>query len=308
MKSSFRETSIRILRIFTDDRDMPEEKVSCDVRSVIDDARRALSMEGEQIGVWESAELNAADCALAAGFPQLALVFAAKAWAVSRLGESEYAYGLNMLRQEGAAGGKIEQSQEQATFLRESAAANILAAEKKSAAGLLVAQEKVAMKLSLSQEAAAVALRAEQQAEALNLADQNLYDADCLAAESLQEMQRFSDNEAKRNTYQRELEQIISQGFGGYSVDSQAPATESFSGVIYHDRGVAAIRLKKHQQVAAEKLREVHGRVADSLAQSARTEADNLKEAQRQTAIEVVEQQIVRALRKKIADAQAGGG
>jgi len=290
--------------MFVEERDLAEERMSYDVRSVIDDVRNALSPADEQVGVWEAIELNAADRALATGFPQLALIFTAKALAVFQLSPEEYKYGLDLLRHEAAVAVKRERVQGKASPAREAEAANLLAVEKAAAEALAEAQAKAAKDLARSQQRFAIDLRREQDEEALNLVDENAQDAARLAAEGEIEMQKFIANEHLRNVYQGELEQIISWASGSYSIASSRPSTASFCEVMRRDRCSAAARLKAHQQKVAEKLRESQSKMAKNLERFLKVETDYLKESQRLDAIELVERQIVKALRKKILEDQ----
>jgi hypothetical protein len=304
MKNAFRETSIHILRMFVEDPYLPQNRSAYDVQGIIDDVRRALSPDNEQIGIWEGIELNAADRALAKGFPQLALIFTAKALAVFQLSKEEYTYGLDLLRRETASVSQSERTQTQVLAAREAEALNLLAVEAAAAHSLTQAQTKAAKDLARAQQRFAIDLRREQDGESLNLVEENAQDAARLAAESAKEIQRFAANEMQRNIYQGELEQIISWASGSYAVAPTLPSTESFCEVMYRDRSAAAAHLKTHQQKAAEKLRLSHGKLAKSLAQFVKVEADYLKESERQAAIELVERQIVKAIRKKIQEDQ----
>ncbi len=304
MKKGFRETAMQILRIFADSRAMSEENIFCDVRAMIDDARSALSQDGEQIGIWESIELNAADRALSAGFSQLALIFIAKAWAVSQLKQEEYTFGINLLRDERLEVIKVKRLQEQARSSKMHAAEELAATEKRAAADLLAAQEKAASDLSLSQGITAEKLREDQGLEAQNLSNKNIDDAESLAKENLKELQISSANEAWINLYQRELEQVLSWASGGYSVEAAAKPAESFSDTVSKNREAATRKLKIDQKEAARKLLKVQEQMAEKLVKSSRVDAESLKESQQRVAIEILEKQVIKALRQKIADSR----
>lgn len=302
MNNAFRETSIHILRMFVEDRGLVAERMFCDVQRVIDDVRNVLSPADEQIGVWESVELNAADRALATGFPQLALIFTAKALAVFQLSPEEYKYGLDLLRHESDASAKREGAQGKASRpAREAESANV---EKAVAEVLEGAQAKAAQDLARFQQSAALALRLEQDEAALNLAEENARAAAHLVAEGEIEMHKFIANEQERDAYQTALEQIISWASGSYSISSSRPSAASFCEKIYRDRCAAAECLKAHQQKVAETLRESQRKRAKKLEHLLKAESDYLKESQRLDAIELADRQIVKGLRKKILEDQ----
>jgi hypothetical protein len=304
MKNAFRETSINILRMFVEDPYLQEDRTSYDVQALIDDVRGSLSPADEQVGIWEAIELNAADRALATGFPQLALIFTAKALAIFQLSREEYKYGLDLLRGETAAIAQNEQAQMQASAAREATAAHLLAVDTAAAEALTGAQIKAAKDLARAQQRFAIDLRREQNEDAINLVEENIQDAARLASDGAEEIQKFAANEIQRNVYQGELEQIVSWASGSYSVAPSLFSGESFCEVMHRDRSIAAMQLKTHQQKAAKKLRLSHEKLAKNLAQFVKVEADYLKASQRQTAIELAEKKTVQAIRKKIKEEQ----
>lgn len=304
MKNAFRETSIHILRMFVEEPYLPKDETTHEVQRVIDDVRNALSNAGEQVGVWEAIELNAADRALATGFPQLALVFTAKALAVSQLSSEEYKYGLDLLRRETAATALNGMAQIQAKAAREAEAANQRAVETAAAQTLADAQAKAAKDLARAQQKFAIDLRREQDEEALDLAQEHAQEAGFMAAESEREIKKFAAIEAQRAIYQAELEQIVSWSFGSYAVAPTLPPIESFCEIMCRDRAMAAAQLKAHQEKAAERLRLSHAKHAKRLSQFMKAEAEQLKERQRQAAIELAERQTIKAIRKKILEDQ----
>src|SRR4051812_25745013 len=95
MTNRFDDLRMQALKMFSSAEEPPYQGAFSDVRDLLGKVRESLSPPGQQLGMWETAELNDAEQALDAGFPKLALIAAGKAMAVYRLSEAEYAFGFD---------------------------------------------------------------------------------------------------------------------------------------------------------------------------------------------------------------------
>ena len=287
MKNRFGDLRMQTLRIFSDFEDAQHHEGTSDaVRDLVGKARESLLLPGQQLGVWETAELNNAEHALDAGFPRLALIAAAKALAVHQLSEAEYAFGFDSARRPVGA--------------VEDAARALLADEKGAANALAQAEENAARKLESVREATAAVLAESQQKAATALLQEDKDAAADLIQAQAAGLERMKTEEERKVVHLHEQEQALSWMIGGYSVESYMPilSAEEAYAAANDTQKTAALALAERQDKTAANLKESQASEAFGLQEDGRLEAAALKGKQRRLSIQLRESQTIRALRK----------
>ncbi|MDP9130596.1 MAG: hypothetical protein M3N35_09440, partial [Candidatus Binatota bacterium] len=136
MGTQFRDLNIRALKAFSEFDSGRYGEYYNEAREIIDQARRLLALPGQQLGVWETSELNHADRLLDAGFPRLALIAVGAAMAVFQLSANEYAFGFDAAWQHAEDMAKRGQDRAGARKLQTKAATRLLADQHDAATAL----------------------------------------------------------------------------------------------------------------------------------------------------------------------------
>ena len=308
MERTLRNIGLIALELFSESATMeidhPLSRYQSDkINNLIEQVRQILAPGSEQIGVWESAELNIAEEALRAGFTKVALIAAANAMAVFQLEQEEYNYGYKHISMKGRIASAPEGGPKEDFQMARISPNVLLQEEKRNARDLFLFQEEMAQELKAAQLQDALYLKQEQAYEAQCLREEYQQEADSQAGISNEEIKAFSIIETKRNIYQQELEEIITWSMGGYSISCPATTTDAqcTCDKLQTERTAAMVKLRQHQEETAAKLLEEQMQAASHLLAAQELTAARLKEQHRLAAVELVERQVVRALRRKIA-------
>ena len=293
MPDHFRDINFHILRIFSDAGDSTNPQDLEDARHVIDKLREVFSGNMEQLGLWETAELNYADRAIDAGFFRLAMISAVKAISIHQLSAEEYAFGFCLVGAQHKSFMSInrrEKKMEEHTEDTRINAASILKSN----------QAFAAQALSDSERLLADKLYIQQQKEAEVLAEHDMQAAERLKADGLTKMDGFSFVLNKSRQRVQELEQLLAMMSGSYSVETRNDAGDAgvFLQGLKTDREIEAASLKKEQGALAENLKAAQQEKAKTLKEMQDEDANDLKKHQAQTASALADKEIVKKILK----------
>ena len=302
MKDHFREINIQILKIFSDASDTSNPQDLDDARHVIDKLREAFAGNLEQLGLWETAELNYADRAIDAGFFRLAMISAVKAISIHQLSPEEYAFGFCLVGAQHKSFMNINNREKKMELDIEETriqAARILKSN----------QEFAAQALSDQEQSSADKLYQEQQNEARALEEHDSRAAERLKSAGLNEMNGLSFFLNQSQQRVRELERLLAMMSGAYSVERRDDGGDAgqFFDALQSERENEAQGLKKEQSIAAENLKIEQREKARFLKAAQDEDAKDLKTYQLDTATELVEAQTVKDMRKGKKDTDDKG-
>lgn len=300
MSSYFKDINAHILGIFSDARDVASPQDLEEARRVIDKLRETFSAGGEQLGLWETAELNYADHAINAGFLRLAMISAVKAISIHQLSDEEYAFGFCLVGAQHKSFMHIgEREKKVQTDLKETRkeAARILKSNQEFAAQALADQERLS----------ANKLRVQQEKEAWILDKHNVQAAERLKASDLNEIEGLSivlDSSRRRLN---ELEELLLLLSGGYSVQSglEGRDVDVFFSSLSEQKELAADGLKKDQAIIAADLRVEQQEKAKLVKAGEEAHAKELKRSQSKSATDLRDSQTIKNLRKNNKDVES---
>jgi hypothetical protein len=304
MTNQFGDLRMQALKMFSDAEEPPYQGTFSDVRDLLDKVRESLSPPGQQLGMWETAELNAAEQALDAGFPKLALIDAGKAMAVHRLSEAEYAFGFDSARRQKNTSAETTKAHTDSGAFQTQAAQELLTGQKEAAHMLAQVEEEAARKLESVEEATATTLAGSQRDAAMALLKEDGFAASELVRAQAAGLEGLKVSDTARTAQLHEQEQALSWMAGGYSMEYHMPglSSEDAYTAMNDTQKTAALTLKERQAETAADLKKDQTETASGLKESERLDASTLKTEQQQAALRLREAQTVKAMQKKGPD------
>ena len=289
----------QLLSSFNDD-SLPNNDY--ETRNLISQIRASMMPTDEQIGVWEMIELNFADSALDAGFNRLALIFARQALCVRQLSPEAYTLGFQLTRSQTST---TENDGRVTTIEERAEQANELLRDQQMTAENLVLDDQVRnYELKLAGDLAAIELRRSQIAKATDLLERNRLTAIELADANEERLRIFAAREKDRPSKEETFTQLLSAASSGYSSDTAmiSKDTSNSSSLIRSEKDRTADDLKVQQQQVADELENSQLQIATELEASRARDADRLSNTQKQAAVNLIERQTVKAIRKRNKD------
>jgi|GEM_PF-6813794 len=268
-------------------------------QNLIDMVRYSLSFPNQQLGVWETMELNAASSALEAGFLKLAITFACRAIEVNKLQEIEYLFGFEAVRHHhDEPAYKVPKDHSSAALSHKHDARDLLWLQNTTAISLLQGQLSRAKDLTLQQKLAAESLVLMQKKAA-----EQLVADDGTAAKSLMLTQRARSatiNLAMTSDGDivREKDIKLFMRWGDYSVGQNRGRGRDAGELLKEDKGIA-LKLKEQQKLRAQALQVEQKDAAMALADNDKAGSARLKSLQKKEAIILKETNVLKALLKK---------
>lgn len=296
MPAQFKDLQVNADQIFSELTAENYTDVMPGVRGLLDKVRQALVQDGEQLGLWETVELNYADLALQFGFPKLALLAAGKAMVLHQLSSDEYSFGFDTVRQSGTIAATAPVIE-----VRERAAIDLLSDQKEAAKMLVLSEKIIAKRLLTVAETAAAALELLQHETAVVLQAAHQGDADFLEKNQTSHLEKLKEVETKMTAIHQEQVQVILWLAGGYSVEGTVRDISSdISYVIKCDaQKDAAQETKQQQNNTALHLKQTQQDVATDQKAAEDLVAKKLTAEQKETAEKLREAQAIKAMHKK---------
>lgn len=269
------------------------------VRGLLNEIRDIIAPKDEQVGVWETIELNYADRALDAGFFRLALITARQALCVSQLSPEAYEFGLNLAHPRAGQGDGLNKPNSLDEL--EVRAGELFREQQVEARSLLLDNESAAQDQKAFANTKAALLREAQLAKADKLLKENQRAAQNLLEKNNRDLNIFSADEAARASQEQTLMHLLSASSGAYSSEGFAVKTDLHSPyrLMRAERDQAAHDLKDQQMQIASELEAEQLQAAVALKASDAIDADRLHHVQEQAADNLLERQAIKAIRKK---------
>jgi hypothetical protein len=276
MADWFYDVRVQMLQIFFDP--IQNDQTVSTVRRLVSNVRKSLSPPDCKAGVWEMMELDYADYMLDSGFVKLALAAVDKAVAVHHLSFNEYSLGFDSAFQS-----KID-------FINRTKYKNDASDYgDKIIDNLAHTNQDIARAVESREIEFAHELNKSQQESALELVNDNKSDAEALVLTQADNLQRYKDIETKRLEHQEKQAQIMSWITGSYSFQESNPdfSSDNVYIALTREQKIAAIELKKRQDVKANALKNSQYQTAVALKNIQKMEADKLKDKQDTVSLDV---------------------